>query len=464
MTDDNPLFDTRVESPILKVSELTHQIKDLLEDEFSFLWVEGELSNVTLHSSGHCYFTLKDTKSQIRGVMFRSNVGSLRFKPENGITVVVRGRLGVYEPRGEYQIIVTAMNPLGKGSLQLAFEQTKKKLQAEGLFDPSLKQPLPSLPQRICIITSPTGAAIKDILRVLDNRFANLTIDIIPVRVQGAEAPREITAALEAVETLSNVDIVIVGRGGGSIEDLWAFNDEQVARAIAACPIPVVSAVGHEVDFTIADFVADLRAPTPSAAAEMVVEKKEALVESIHILQHRLQQNFHHSLRGYENRFELVRRSLADPRKRLDDCRLRTDDLTQKVHQRVQHCVERQFDYVENLKEKMHYRSPKNRVARLETHLAGQSQTLLMRVQWKMERYTRSLEKSMAQLDAASPLNILKRGYSITRTWPDKNVVKDATVVLSLEQTVKCETSSGRGACVELRRSDDKAGQQNVSR
>ncbi len=423
-------LDTSTGSSVLKVSELTRQIKENLETRFSFVWVEGELSNLTVHSSGHCYFTLKDEKAQIRGVMFRSDVRHLRFKPENGITVVVRGRLSVYEPRGEYQVITVMMEPLGKGSLQLAFEQIKKKLEVEGLFDPSRKKPLPMLPQRVCIITSPTGAALRDMLRVLDQRFANLLIDIIPVRVQGAEAPREITAALETAAGLPDTDVIIVGRGGGSIEDLWAFNDERVARAIAVCPIPVVSAVGHEIDFTIADFVADVRAPTPSAAAKMVVEKKEALAESIRLLQHRLKQGLSHSLRECKNRLELAHRSLADPRKTLDELELRTDDLERRVQQYTLQGLQKKEEVWHYLNEKLRYRSPQDRVSHLGSQLNNQGQTLFLRLQWKMERCTKLLEKVMAQLDAASPLNILKRGYSITCTWPAKEVVRDAKILL----------------------------------
>jgi exodeoxyribonuclease VII large subunit len=434
------------ETPILKVSELTYQIKNLLEDEFPFVWVEGELSNVTLHSSGHCYFTLKDEKSQIRGVMFRANVRYLRFKPENGTTVIIRGRLSVYEPRGEYQIVTNAMEPLGKGSLQLAFEQTKKKLESEGLFDPARKRPLPVLPQRICIITSPTGAAIRDILRVMSQRYANLSIDIIPVLVQGLEAPQEIRTALEAVSALPEYDVVIVGRGGGSIEDLWAFNDEGVARAIAACPIPVVSAVGHEIDFTIADFIADVRAPTPSAAAEMVVDKKDALMESISLLQHRLKQGLKHTLRGYQNTLELARRSLPDPRKKLEDLQLRNDDLIERARQLTIQGLQKRHEGLVHLKENLCYRSPLEQVVHARSQLENQGQSLLLWAQWKLERCAKALEKAMAQLDATSPLNILKRGYSITRTWPEKKVVIDAKT-LDLQQVLNVKLHQGELIC-----------------
>lgn len=412
---------------VFKVSELTQRIKSTLEEQFSFVWVEGELSNVTLHSSGHCYFTLKDDASQIRAVMFRSSLRCLPCKPENGVTVVVRGRLSVYEPRGEYQIIAEAMEPLGKGSLQLAFEQTKKKLAAEGLFDQARKRPLPVLPQKICIITSPTGAALKDILKIIDGRFANISIEVLPVRVQGGEAPREIIAALETVNTLPDIDVVIVGRGGGSMEDLWAFNDEGVARAISACRVPVISAVGHEIDFTIGDFAADLRAPTPSAAAEIVVEKKEAFIALISTLTHRLRQGLSMGLHRCRSSLDLTRRGVVNPRKRLEDLQLRSDDLGQRLQRFVLQNLLRRKDSRRYTIERLLSLSPMEKIQRLRSELLNHCHTISLSMQWGLERCSITLDKAMALLDDASPLMILKRGYSITRTWPEKTVVRDTS-------------------------------------
>jgi len=265
--------------PILTVSDVTRRIKQTLETDFPGLAVQGELSNVKLHSSGHLYFTLKDESAQIAGVMWRSRVGGLSFKPEDGMKIIATGRITVYEPRGTYQLDTGNMRPMGLGDLQAAFEQLKQKLAAEGLFDPARKKPLPEFPRRIGLITSPTGAALQDILRVLRRRFPGLEVILLPVRVQGPGSAAEIARALDDVNEYAAVDLLIVGRGGGSLEDLWAFNEEVVARAIARSRIPVISAVGHEVDFTIADFVADLRAPTPSAAAEMAVRDRHALLE-----------------------------------------------------------------------------------------------------------------------------------------------------------------------------------------
>ena len=263
-------------------------IRDLLEAEFFEVWVEGELSNCRVWNTGHLYFTLKDSGAQVRGVIFRSALRYLRFKPADGLRVVARGRVSVYEPKGEYQLVCEHMEPHGLGALQLAFDQLKKRLQDEGLFDAARKRALPALPRKIGIVTSLDGAAIRDIINVLGRRYANAHLVIRPARVQGDGAALDIARALRAIGRLPGVDVIIVGRGGGSIEDLWAFNEEIVARAIAGSPVPVISAVGHETDVTIADFVADLRAPTPSAAAELVVVRKDEFQARINRLGDRL--------------------------------------------------------------------------------------------------------------------------------------------------------------------------------
>src|SRR6476620_3750550 len=278
----------RAERRVHTVSELTGEIRRMFESGFGDVWVEGEISNCKVWNTGHAYFTLKDETAQIRCVMFRSAVRYLKFSLEDGLHVVARGRLGVYEPKGEYQLQCEHVQPHGLGALQLAFEQLKKKLHAEGLFEQSRKRPLPALPRKIGIVTSLDGAALRDIIKVLRRRHPNAHLVIRPARVQGESAAAEITRGLRAIARVAGVDVVILARGGGSIEDLWAFNEEVVARAIAACPVPVIAAVGHEVDVTIADFVADLRAPTPSAAAELVVSAKEEFFNRIDRLSHRL--------------------------------------------------------------------------------------------------------------------------------------------------------------------------------
>src|SRR5580704_15581195 len=283
------LFDLQPARRVWKVSELTGQIAAILEGSFEQVWIEGEVSNYRPAQSGHLYFTLKDSRSQIRCVCFRDQARSLKFRPEDGLQVTVRGSIGVYEPRGEYQVYVSHIEPVGAGALQLAFEQLKKKLQAEGLFDESRKKPLPVLPFCIGVVTSPTGAAIRDILRVLKRRFANARVQIFPVKVQGDGAAAEIAAAIKYFNRANVAEVLIVARGGGSIEDLWAFNEEPVARAIAASEIPVITGVGHETDFTIADFAADLRAPTPSAAAELITEQQHKVEERLQQLAQRLE-------------------------------------------------------------------------------------------------------------------------------------------------------------------------------
>ncbi|HSY59434.1 MAG TPA: exodeoxyribonuclease VII large subunit [Terriglobales bacterium] len=281
------LFNLMPERHVWKVSELTERIRDLLEGAFGDVWVEGEVSNCHAAQSGHLYFTLKDPRAQIRCVCFRDQVRALKFRPEDGLHVTVRGGISVYDVRGEYQIYVTNIEPVGLGALQLAFEQLKNRLQAEGLFDDARKKPLPVLPRCIGVVTSPTGAAIRDILRVLKRRFPNAHVRIYPVKVQGEGAAKEIAAGVTYFNRARFSDVIIVARGGGSLEDLWAFNEEVVARAIAASEIPVITGIGHEADFTIADFVADLRAPTPSAAAELVVRSRQEFER--HIAEHQRQ-------------------------------------------------------------------------------------------------------------------------------------------------------------------------------
>lgn len=269
------LFDLMPQRRVWKVSELTEQIGSILEGAFSDVWIEGEVSNFRPAQSGHLYFTLKDSRAQIRCVCFRDQARLLKFRPDDGLHITLRGSLGVYEPRGEYQIYVSYIEPVGLGALQLAFEQLKKQLEAEGLFAPARKKPLPVLPRCIGVISSPSGAAIRDILRVLRRRFANLYVQLYPVRVQGDGAASDVVAALRYFNRVKFADVLILARGGGSLEDMWAFNEETVARAIAESLIPVITGVGHETDFTIADFVADMRAPTPSAAAEIVVRSRQ---------------------------------------------------------------------------------------------------------------------------------------------------------------------------------------------
>jgi len=284
---------------ILTVSELTREIKDILEGRFLDIWVEGEISNLRIPPSGHIYFTLKDDFSQIRAVLFRMQARTLRFVPEDGIHVICRGRVSLYEKRGDYQLILESIEPKGIGALQLAFLQLRERLEKGGLFDPDHKRPIPTVPRKIGIITSPTGSVIQDMLNILKRRFENLHILVFPARIQGEGASSEICEAIRYFNQVTDVDVIIVGRGGGSLEDLWVFNEEAVARAIYHSKIPIISAVGHETDYTIADFVADLRAPTPSAAAELVVRDKREIKNILRHLGGRLENEMVQVLEGY---------------------------------------------------------------------------------------------------------------------------------------------------------------------
>lgn len=372
------------QSHILTVSQLSRQIKDLLEGAFPEVWVEGEISNLSAPHSGHIYFTLKDEQSQVRAVLFRSAQRHLRFLLEQGMQVICRGRLGVYEPRGEYQLIAEYVEPKGIGALQKAFEELKAKLAKEGLFERERKKPLPVLPRRIGIITSPTGAAIRDILQVIRRRHPRVEILIHPVPVQGVEAAPAIVEAIRFFNRERTADVLIVGRGGGSLEDLWAFNEETVARAIAASQIPVISAVGHETDYTIADFVSDLRAPTPSAAAELVVESDMHLRDTVRSLQSRLAMSIQQQVARYRTAVDHAVRLLGDPGRRLEQYGQRIDELLRRLGLGLRHHVRRDRERLSSL---------------------------------------------AAALDHLNPLGILSRGYSVTRKLPEGAIIKNASQI-----------------------------------
>jgi len=330
---DQLQFNLQPERRIFTVSDLTARVRDLLAKNFTNIMVQGEISNCRPAASGHIYFTLKDDRAQIRCVFFKQQQRGMKFRPEDGLKVSVRGSVSVYEARGEYQIYVESLEPLGRGALQLAFEQLKKQLEAEGLFDAARKKPLPMLPTRIGLITSPTGAAVRDVVRILTRRFPNVHLTLYPVRVQGEEAAEEIIEALGYFNRKHAADVILLVRGGGSIEDLWSFNEEKVARAIAACQIPVISGVGHETDFTIADFVADVRASTPSAAAELVVQTRREFDKHVADLRDTLDGLIHYRLLEFSRRVhELAgRRGFRRPHDLLRQRRQRADELTSRL-------------------------------------------------------------------------------------------------------------------------------------
>jgi exodeoxyribonuclease VII large subunit len=378
---------------VYSVSELTRLIRGAIEAGFPSVCVEGELSNVRQPASGHCYFTVKDASAQIRAVIWRTDVRGLPFTPRDGLLVRVFGTLTVYERDGSYQIVVRRMIEGGQGALQAAFEALKKKLADEGLFEASRKKPLPLLPRHIGIVTSPTGAAIRDILNILQRRFPNLHVVVAPARVQGEGAAREIAAAIDLLDQRGGMDVLIVGRGGGSMEDLWCFNEEAVARAIARCRVPVISAVGHETDFTISDFVADLRAPTPSAAAELVVGRKEEFMVALADRTRSMSRLLKHALLQTRSRFEAVARSYVfrEPATAARVYRQKLDGLSQKSR----HLLERRFQASQQRTDDL-------------------SMRMLHAVKLEFSARSQDVKGLKRQLDAYNPLAVLKRGYSIT--------------------------------------------------
>jgi exodeoxyribonuclease VII large subunit len=407
------LFDQR---KIYSVSEITSEIKQALEI-FGILWIQGEISNFKHHTSGHMYFSLKDDRAQVKAAFFRNSNARLKFRPEDGLEVLVRGRLSVYEPRGDYQVIVEYMEPKGLGSLQLAFEQLKEKLRKEGLFEEVHKVPLPLLPRKIGVVTSPTGAAIHDMLRILKRRNASLHILIFPARVQGTGAAEEIAAGIQYFNTRDDIDVIIAGRGGGSIEDLWAFNEEVVARAIYASDVPVISAVGHEVDFTIADFVSDLRAPTPSAAAEMVSGAREELLAGVQSLTGRLSQSVRLLLEKRRSGLERLARSRAfnaapnmvrDLEQRFDEATLRMQQAMTSFATLLRHRERLTMTRLAGVDLLQLIRGKSER-------LSKSRQLLTANLRARLQQQRARLEVAAGRLNALSPLAILARGYAICR-------------------------------------------------
>lgn len=427
------------EPQVFSVSELNKSIRGMLEGQFPLLWLKGEISNFKPHSSGHWYFSLKDSKAQISAVMFRGFNQGVRFKPTEGMEVLVRGKITVYEPRGGYQIFCELMDPVGAGAMQMAFEQLKAKLQSEGLFDQARKRALPKLPQHVAVVTSPTGAAIRDILNVLGRRFKSLKVTLVPAVVQGAQAPKSIIAAIELANRLNDVDVMIVGRGGGSVEDMWCFNDEQVARAIAASRIPTISAVGHEIDFTIADFVADLRAPTPSAAAEIVVKSTAELSESVDLRKKQLWRLWQHKMQMLARQVVFLQQRLVDPKRRLQDLAQRCDELQARLNLAIENSLKHQRAQVQMCQQKLG--SPLQRISLQRQKLSQFDLLLRGQVQIQMERSRARYNQLALLLDSLSPLKVLDRGYAIATQG--QQVVTDAST-LKVGDELNVQVAKGR--------------------
>jgi exodeoxyribonuclease VII large subunit len=411
---------------ILTVSELTQEIKNILDLKFSDIWIEGEISNLRIPPSGHIYFTLKDDFSQIRAVLFKMQARTLRFVLQDGLHVVCRGRVSVYERRGEYQLILEEVEPKGIGALQLAFLQLKDRLEKEGLFDPAHKKPIPMIPQTIGIVTSPTGAVIRDMLHIIHRRFENVHILLHPVRVQGEGASLEIAKAIEDFNKRMNVDVIIVGRGGGSLEDLWSFNEEIVVRAIYHSKIPIVSAVGHETDYTISDFVADLRAPTPSAAAELVVREKREIKNTLHYLEERLENKILQTLQENRTNLSHLKKMLTDPRKKIEEYFLRADDLVNRFRILTSWILKRKRERSLHLSERLSLQNPIQRVKNLRLAISEIGKRLGQTMRYSVEIQRQKVEGIFGKLGSLSPLSILQRGYSITRKFPSLQILRDA--------------------------------------
>lgn len=402
---------------IYTVSRLTQEVRLLLEGSFPLLWVEGELSNLARPGSGHLYFSLKDGDSQVRCAMFRNKALNLRFRPKDGDQVLVRARVGLYPARGEFQLVIEHMEEAGDGRLRRAFEELKQRLQKEGLFDPARKRPLPPLPRRLGVVTSPTGAAIRDVLTVLARRFPALPVLIYPVPVQGAGAAEKIAAAIRQAGERAEVDVLLVTRGGGSLEDLWAFNEEVVARAIHACPIPVVSAIGHEIDFTIADLAADQRAPTPSAAAEMISPDAAAWASQLARQAGRLEQLLRLHLNRLGERVGWLRRHLEQhhPQRRLQDASQRLDGLQLRLEQAARRRLRELALRQQQARERLHRRSPLLQISALRTRNEQLQQRLVTAVRRQLRAGERTLAFTAHRLDTVSPLATLARGYAVVR-------------------------------------------------
>lgn len=372
------------EAKIYTVSKITKYIKNLFENDYNLqdIWILGEISNFKLHSSGHMYFVLKDQESQIKGVMFKGNNLSLRFMPQDGMKVKVRGDISVYERRGEYQLYVKEIVEAGKGELYLAFERLKEKLKAEGLFSEEFKKKLPLIPKNIAVITSPTGAAIRDVITVSLRRFPNLSILVVPSLVQGTLAAQEIAKKIDFLNKhFNNLDFIIISRGGGSLEELWAFNEEILARSIYNSKIPIVSAIGHETDFTISDFVADLRCPTPSAAAEMTIPDKSSLINNINL-------------------------------------------LNSKLNKAIKRNLELKVENVNSINKSIQYQGPENKINQYYQYIDEFSVRIKLRIKHQIELYEEKIKKDKQRLDSLSPGAVIERGYSICRKIPGKEIIK----------------------------------------
>jgi len=421
------------------VAELNAAIRGLLGDEFNDIWVAGEISGSKTASSGHCYFTLKDHDAQLRCVCFRASLRYLKFKPQDGIAVLARGRIDVYETRGEYQLQVELLEPQGHGALQFAFEQLKKKLSAEGLFDAARKRAIPRLPRRIGIVTSPSGAVIRDITQILSRRFPGLHIRLYPATVQGEGSIEAVLRAIEYFSSSGWPEVVILARGGGSLEDLWTFNEEAVARAIVASSVPIISAIGHETDFTIADFVADLRAATPSAAAELVIGTREQLFDQLDVFDHKLVQSVRYRLAMAARRLheQGVERASAVLHRGIGRLQQRVDELEYRLRERTGTAAAMRRQRLEQLLARLRSQDLRLRIAAARRRLEAADTAILQLVRLRITRAHGRLHPLIAHLTQLSPLKILERGYALVTDAAGRIVKEPADALVGSEIDVR---------------------------
>lgn len=432
------------------VAALTKYIKRKFEVDphLQDLWIKGEISNFTYHSRGHMYFTLKDEQARIQAVMFAGHNRQLTFKPENGMTVLVRGEISVYEPSGTYQVYVKEMQPDGVGALYLAYEQLKKKLEQEGLFAKEHKKPIPKFPQHIGVVTSPTGAAIRDILTTIRRRYPLAKVILFPTLVQGEQAPLSIIQSIQKANDIGYIDVLIVGRGGGSIEELWAFNEEIVARAIFASRVPIISAVGHETDYTIADFVADLRAPTPTGAAELAVPHVADLLSRVSDQQARLIRATKERLNAEQKRLQSLRSSYAFryPKRLYEQKEQQLDILVDRLQRQMNDMLKQKEHKLQQLQLTLFAHHPQSRIEKAADCIRTLQQTIVRNMNDVMKQKKWSLVTTMTKLDALSPLKIMERGYSLA--YDEQETLIKTVKQLQTGDRVQIRFQDGRAHCI----------------
>ncbi len=443
-----PLFSSKPSRDVYSISRLNSEVKAVLTGSFPLLWVEGEISNLAHPASGHIYFTLKDKHAQVRCAMFRIRRTKLRFQPENGMQVLVRARATLYENRGEFQLSIEHMEPAGEGALRLAYEELKQRLGAEGLFDPAHKRPLPAFPQRIGIITSPTGAAIHDILSVLQRRFPAASIIIYPIPVQGVDAAAKITGMIKLANQRAECNLLVLTRGGGSLEDLAAFNDENIARAIHASLLPIVSAIGHEIDFTIADFVADERAPTPSAAAELISPDQASLQQHLNQLNNRLTINLYRQSGHYKTTLQHLKQRLEQqhPTIQLEQYQQKIDELSRRLTQQHQLRQIQAKQRLNHLTARLKVLTPAHRLAQFRLQHASLHKRLHQQMHHQLYQYKQQLGHISQQLHTISPLATLGRGYAIVQQHPSGEIIRHAATIKPGTQ-IKAKLAEGTLLC-----------------